>query len=138
LEAALLCFQPRTLTCSNLTPFGAADLILACESMAPKRAFWMLLKVRSRSIAGFLPEEDAVALPVSPRPRLPPRPLSDIALMSKSPSRSILVEPRFRMPPRSVGVERPPRVTRAFPILFMFALDTFNIAFGLDKTDTTQ
>lgn len=84
LEAALLCFQPRTPTCSRF-PFPVCR-IFAWESVVPDIAFWIASAADARPPA----RRPGSLRPFFPRFRAP------AASISISPSRSIRVgPPRF-------------------------------------------
>lgn len=110
-DAALLCFQPRTMTCSRLAPRPPCRM-LAWESELLVIAFWIASRVRGR------PPPAAPERPVSVRAFLP-RFRADPASIERSPSRSTLVAaPRLRIPPRS---EPPARPREPFPFFILIA-----------------
>lgn len=104
-DAARLRFHPRTLICSRFPP-PLLCRIFAWLSELVVIASWIAFKVLSQT-CGRPPAcpRAPESLPLFPRPRPPPS-------ISRSPSRSIRVGPRFRIPPRSAVLERP---FEAFP-----------------------
>lgn len=111
LDAARLRFHPRTLIRSRF-PVDLACRILAWLSELVDIASWIAFNVLSHTCGRPLccprgPE----SLPLFPRPRPAPS-------ISRSPSRSIRVGPRFRIPPRSAVLERP---LEPLPLLMLLA-----------------
>ena len=97
-DAALLCFQPWTRTCSRVLPAFPCRMFAWESDVLLVIAFWIAFRALSRV---------PVRPPVSPRAFFP-RPLVASPSMDKSPSRSTrFTAPLLRIPPRSEPLERP-------------------------------
>lgn len=108
-DAARLRFHPRTLTCSRPPP-GLACRIFAWLSELLDIASWIAFNVLSHTCGRLACPRGVESLPpLFPRPLPPPS-------ISRSPSRSIRVGPRFLIPPRSAALERP---FWPFPLLIL-------------------
>ena len=102
LDAALLCFQPRTTTCSRPLPRPPCRMF-ACESELLEMAFW----IASMALFAACVRPAPLERPGSPRAFFP-RFRAEPASIIRSPSRSTrAAAPRLRIPPRSEALERP-------------------------------
>lgn len=109
-DAARLRFHPRTLICSRFPPDLACRIFAWLSEVLLDIASWIAFNVLSHTCGRPACPRGVESLPpLFPRPLPPPS-------MSRSPSRSMRVGPRFRIPPRSVAFERP---LEPFPLLIL-------------------